>query len=61
MGPGATQGQKTDCWASAVAFFIREWVDVPNAPYEPKVIALKSTLRFLSLMIFLARRSLLLA
>ena len=35
-----------------MAFFIREWVDLPNAPYVPKVIALKSMSSFLSLIIF---------
>ena len=33
-----------------MALFIKRWVDVPNEPYDPKVIALKPMRRFLSLM-----------
>ena len=57
MGLGLTQGLKRAGGALAVAAAISLWVDLPKAPYVPKVIARNPMSSPLSSMILAARRS----
>ena len=58
LGLGRTQGLYTGQGELAVAVAMSLCVAVPNAPYVPKVMALKPMLRPFSSMILFARRSL---